>query len=167
MTLRAFGRRRISSVTAPKSTGRWRNWRGRGEQFRVLAEEARALREKYREEFKSVRQEREALRHAAEEARKAAEEARHATIAAVAATAEALSANLAQMQFLEDARNTLQTDEAERNQMTFTGVRSFPLAPGGDDLVLRRDDFHGVQDLLRDVNELIALGIKISATTGS
>jgi hypothetical protein len=31
----------------------------------------------------------------------------HATIAAVAATADALSANLAQMQFLEDARNTL------------------------------------------------------------
>jgi hypothetical protein len=54
-----------------------------------------------------VRQEREALRHAAEEARQAAEEARHATIAAVAATAETLSGNLAQMQFLEDARNTL------------------------------------------------------------
>ena len=71
------------------------------------AEEARTLREQYREELESVRQEREALRHAAEEARQAAEEARHATIAAVAATADALSANLAQMQFLEDARNTL------------------------------------------------------------
>jgi hypothetical protein len=57
--------------------------------------------------MESVRQEREALRLAAEEARQAAEEARHATIAAVAATAEALSTNLAQMQFLEDARNTL------------------------------------------------------------
>jgi len=54
-----------------------------------------------------VRQDREAIRHAAEEARQAAEEARHATIAAVAATADTLSANLAQMQFLEDARNTL------------------------------------------------------------
>jgi hypothetical protein len=43
----------------------------------------------------------------AEEARKAAEDARHATIAAMAATADALSGNLAQMQFLEDARNTL------------------------------------------------------------
>jgi len=39
--------------------------------------------------------------------RLAAEEARQATVAAVAATADALSANLAQMQFLEDARNTL------------------------------------------------------------
>jgi flagellar biosynthesis GTPase FlhF len=81
--------------------------RKEAEQFRVLAEEARALREQYREELESVRHEREGLRHAAEEARKAAEEARHATIAAVAATADALSANLAQMQFLEDARNTL------------------------------------------------------------
>jgi hypothetical protein len=57
--------------------------------------------------LESVRQEREGLRHAAEEARQAAEEARHATIAAVAATADALATNLAQMQFLEDARNTL------------------------------------------------------------
>ena len=81
--------------------------RKEAEQFRVLAEEARTLREQYREELESVRQEREGLRQAAEEARKAAEEARHATIAAVAATADALSANLAQMQFLEDARNTL------------------------------------------------------------
>jgi hypothetical protein len=47
------------------------------------------------------------LRHAAEDARQAAEEARNATIAAVAATADALSANLAQMQFLEEARNTV------------------------------------------------------------
>ena len=54
-----------------------------------------------------MRQEREGLRHAAEEARQAAEEARHATIASVAATTDALSANLAQMQFLEDARNAL------------------------------------------------------------
>jgi hypothetical protein len=57
--------------------------------------------------LESVRQEREALRLAAEEARHAAEEARDATIASVAATADALSANLAQMQFLEEARNTL------------------------------------------------------------
>lgn len=81
--------------------------RTEAERFRVLADEARTLRERYREEMEAVRQEREALRHAAEEARQAAEEARHATIAAVAATADALSANLAQMQFLEDARNTL------------------------------------------------------------
>jgi chromosome segregation ATPase len=81
--------------------------RKEAEHFRVLAEEARALNERYREELESIRQEREALRHAAEEARNAAEAARHATIAAVAATADALSANLAQMQFLEDARNTL------------------------------------------------------------
>jgi hypothetical protein len=57
--------------------------------------------------LESVREEREALRHAAEEARHAAEEARHATIAAVAATADALATNLAQMQFLEDARKTV------------------------------------------------------------
>jgi len=37
-----------------------------------------------------------------------AEEARHATIAAVSATADARRTNLAQMQFLEDARVTLQ-----------------------------------------------------------
>lgn len=81
--------------------------RQEAERFRVLAEEARTLREQYREELESVRQERELLRHAAEEARTAAEEARHATIASVAATAEALRTNLAQMQFLEDARNTV------------------------------------------------------------
>jgi hypothetical protein len=81
--------------------------RKEAEQFRVLAEEARALRERYREELEAVRQEREALRHAAEEARQAAEGARHAAIAAVSATAEALRTNLAQMQFLEDARNTV------------------------------------------------------------
>ena len=81
--------------------------RKEAEQFRVLAEEARTLREEYREELESLRQEREALRRAAEDARQAAEGARHATIAAVAATTDALSANLAQMQFLEDARNTL------------------------------------------------------------
>jgi hypothetical protein len=52
--------------------------RKEAEQFRVLAEEARVLREQYREELESVRREREAL-----------------------------STNLAQMQFLEDARNTL------------------------------------------------------------
>jgi uncharacterized membrane protein len=57
--------------------------------------------------LESVRQEREALRHIAEEARQAAEEARHATVAAVAAAADVVSANLTQMQFLEDARNTL------------------------------------------------------------
>ena len=39
---------------------------------------------------------------------------RHATIAAVAATADALSTNLAQMQFLEDARNTLRQLGSER-----------------------------------------------------
>jgi hypothetical protein len=66
------------------------------------------------EGLESLRQEREALRHAAEEtrqagegARAAGEDARHATIAAVAATAEALRSNLVQMQFVEDARNTL------------------------------------------------------------
>ena len=37
----------------------------------------------------------------------AAEDARHATIATVGATADALSTALAQMQFLEDARNTI------------------------------------------------------------
>jgi len=65
------------------------------------------LREQFRQDLEAVRQEREMLRHAAEEARQAAEEARHATIAAVAATADALRTNLAQMQFLEDARNTI------------------------------------------------------------
>ena len=54
-----------------------------------------------------MRQEREALRRVAEDSRQAAEEARHAAIVAVSATADALSMNLAQMQFLEDARNTL------------------------------------------------------------
>ena len=63
------------------------------------------LREQYREEMESVRQGREALRLAAEDTRQAAEEARHATIAAVAA--DALSTTVAQMQFLEDARNTV------------------------------------------------------------
>ena len=81
--------------------------RQEAEELRVLAEDARALREQYREQLESLRQEREALRHAAEDARQAAEEARHATIAAVAATADALSTSLAQMQFLEDARNTI------------------------------------------------------------
>ena len=79
------------------------------EQFRVLAEEARVFREQSREELERIREEREALRQAAEAARQAAEEARHATVAAVAATADALSANLAQMQFLEEARTTLMT----------------------------------------------------------
>jgi len=46
----------------------------------------------------------ESNRVKAEEARNAAEAARHATISAVAATADAVSTNLAQMQFLEDAR---------------------------------------------------------------
>ena len=50
---------------------------------------------------------RKTLRETAEDARRAAEDARHATIGAVAATAEALNANLAQMQFLEEARQTL------------------------------------------------------------
>ena len=84
------------------------------EHFRVLAEEAREVSERLRRDLESVRQETEALRaaaedarHAAEEARHAAEETRHATIATVAATADALSTSLAQMQFLEDARNTL------------------------------------------------------------
>jgi hypothetical protein len=81
--------------------------RKEAEEFRVLAEDARVLREQYREGLESVRQEREALRQAAEDARKAAEESRHATIAAVAATADALSTTVAQMQFLEDARNTI------------------------------------------------------------
>jgi hypothetical protein len=81
--------------------------RREAEQFRVLAEEARALREHYREQVESIRQEREALRQIAEEVRRTAEDARHATIAALAATADALSAHLAQMQFLEDARNTV------------------------------------------------------------
>jgi hypothetical protein len=90
--------------------------RKEAEQFRVLAEEARALQEQWREQLESVRQEREALRHAAEEARHAAEEAREATMAAVAATADALSANLAQMQFLEDARNTLRQLKGEQKR---------------------------------------------------
>jgi hypothetical protein len=81
--------------------------RHEAEQFRVRAEEARVLREQYREELEWIRQEREALRHGAESARHAAEEARHAVIASVAATADALKTNLAQMQFLEDAWNTL------------------------------------------------------------
>ena len=54
-----------------------------------------------------VREDQEALRQAAEEGRHAAEEARQATIAATAATADALATNLAQMQFLEDARKTV------------------------------------------------------------
>jgi hypothetical protein len=77
------------------------------EHLRVSAEEAREVSERLRRELESVRQEREGLRGAAEEARHAAEEARYATIAAVAATADALHTSLAQMQFLEDARQTL------------------------------------------------------------
>ena len=81
--------------------------RKEAETFRALAEEARMLREQYREELESIRQERETLRHASEEARTAAEDARHATIAAVKATADALAINLAQMQFLENARDAV------------------------------------------------------------
>ena len=77
------------------------------EHIRALAEEVREVTERSRRELESGRQERESLRGAAEEARRAAEDARHATIATVAATADALSAALAQMQFLEDARNTI------------------------------------------------------------
>jgi len=77
------------------------------EHFRALAENVREVTERNRQELESVRQEREGLRGIAEEARRAAEDARHATIATVAATADALSTNLAQMQFLEDARNTI------------------------------------------------------------
>ena len=74
--------------------------RTEAERRRVLAEEGRVRGEDNRQQFESLRREHESLRHAAEEARAA-------TIASVAATSEALSANLAQMQFLEDARNTL------------------------------------------------------------
>jgi len=81
--------------------------RQEAEEFRALAEEARDLRERFRADYELIRQEREALRIAAEETRIIAEEARHATIATVAATAETLKTNLAQMQFLEEARNTL------------------------------------------------------------
>ena len=82
--------------------------REQAERLRAFAEEARALREQYREELELVRNEREALRHAAEETRQAAEGARHATIEAVAATADSLCVSLAQMQFLEEARNTFE-----------------------------------------------------------
>ena len=85
----------LNRVTAEKGREEAEDLREAADHERGSAEEHRAVAE------------REALRHAAEEARQAAEEARHATIAAVAATADALSANLAQMQFLEDARNTL------------------------------------------------------------
>lgn len=81
--------------------------RKEAEQFRVIAEEARVLREQYREELDWIRQEREALRDTAEQAR-------HATIASVAATADVLKTNLAQMQFLEDARNTLKKLKARK-----------------------------------------------------
>lgn len=64
------------------------------------------LREQYREELESVRQEREALRHAAEEARQAAEGGTPRLPQSLPQP-DVLSANLAQMQFLEDARNTL------------------------------------------------------------
>ncbi len=60
-----------------------------------------------RKEAEELRALAESARQAAEEARLAAEEARHATIASVKATAEALATNLAQMQFLEEARGTL------------------------------------------------------------
>jgi hypothetical protein len=88
--------------------------RQQAEQFRVLAEDTRALAERLRSECDAMRDERESLRDAAEGARGAAEEARHATIATVAATADALSANLAQMQFLQDARSTLKRLRAAR-----------------------------------------------------
>jgi hypothetical protein len=81
--------------------------RREAELSRALAEEARGRREQHREEMDAARDEREALRQAREEAREAAEEARHAMIKSVAATADALTANLAQMQFLENARNTV------------------------------------------------------------
>ena len=77
------------------------------EHVRTIAEGARELQEQHRQELEALRQEREALRQAAEDARHAAEEARDATIASVAATADALSANLAQMQFLEEGRQIL------------------------------------------------------------
>jgi hypothetical protein len=58
-------------------------------------------------ELETVRHAREERRHAAEDTRQKAEETRHTTIASVVATADSLSANLAQMQFLEDAWNIL------------------------------------------------------------
>jgi hypothetical protein len=61
-----------------------------------------------------IRQQREALRVAAEEARTVAEQARHATVEAVPATAQALEANLAQMQFLEEARKTPTVTESTK-----------------------------------------------------
>lgn len=88
--------------------------RERAEARRQDAEAARALAEQRRLELEAVRHEREELRHAAEEARQTAEQARHATIAAVVATADSLSANLAQMQFMEDAREILR--QLKRNQ---------------------------------------------------
>ena len=109
------------------------------EHVRVLAEEVREVSERSRGERESVREEREALRdvaeqarHAAEDARHAAEEARHATIAMVAATADTLSTNLAQMQFLEDARSTAPTAEAQtsRRAVIRPCVRRWPVSPG-------------------------------------
>jgi hypothetical protein len=81
--------------------------RDAAEQLRAQAERARALDEQYRDEWETTRQDREAIREAAEEVRQAAEDARQHTLADLAATAESLSTCLAQMQFLQDARNTL------------------------------------------------------------
>jgi hypothetical protein len=81
--------------------------RATAENERQEAETTRVRGEHDREHAESARQEQEALRQVAEETRQAAEETRDEAIASVAATADALSANLAQMQFLQDAWKTL------------------------------------------------------------
>jgi hypothetical protein len=86
------------------------------EKVRVAAEAAREAREHARQQLETARQDQETLRRTAEDARRAAEDARHATIGAVAATAEALNRNLAQMQFLESARETLRTLQPKRDE---------------------------------------------------
>ena len=86
------------------------------EKVREAAEAAREAREHARQQLETARQDQETLRRTAEDARRAAEDARHATIGAVAATAEALNRNLAQMQFLESARETLRTLQPKRDE---------------------------------------------------